>query len=54
LRIHCAHFGHPIVGDPLYGRGGEALRLHARKLEFEWQSFQVEAAWRAALTIPAA
>jgi 23S rRNA pseudouridine1911/1915/1917 synthase len=54
LRIHCAHFGHPIVGDPLYGRGGEALRLHARKLEFEWQSFYAEAAWRAALTIPAA
>ncbi len=54
LRIHCAHLGHPIVGDRLYGRGGEALRLHARRLEFEGRSFQAEAAWRAALTMPAA
>ncbi len=54
LRIHCAHVGHPIVGDRLYGQGGEALRLHARRLEFEGRSFQVEADWRAALTMPAA
>ena len=54
LRIHCAYLGHPIVGDRLYGRGGEALRLHARRLEIAGRSFQVEAAWRAALTIPAA
>jgi 23S rRNA pseudouridine1911/1915/1917 synthase len=20
IRVHCAHIGHPIVGDPLYGR----------------------------------
>ena len=34
LRIHCAHIGHPIVGDTLYG-SGEAVRLylHARRLE---------------------
>ena len=54
LRIHCAHVGHPVVGDPLYGRGGEALRLHAGRLEFEGRCFQVEASWRAALTMPAA
>jgi len=54
LRIHCAYVGHPVVGDQLYGRGGEALRLHARRLEFEGRSFEVEAAWRAALTMPAA
>ena len=54
LRIHCAYVGHPVVGDALYGRGGEALRLHAGRLEFEGRSFQVEAAWRAALTMPAA
>jgi RluA family pseudouridine synthase len=35
LRVHLAHLGHPIVGDPLYdpARGaGERLCLHARSL----------------------
>lgn len=35
LRIHCAHIGHPIVGD--VDRGGPAFQrlcLHSRKLEF--------------------
>ena len=38
LRLHCAHFGHPIVGDELFGRGPEPdlgrLFLHAHRLEF--------------------
>jgi 23S rRNA pseudouridine1911/1915/1917 synthase len=35
LRVHLAHLGHPIVGDPLYGKGayGDRLYLHAAKLE---------------------
>ena len=46
LRIHCAHAGHPIVGDVLYG--GEPhtrLCLHAARLSFrhpatnEWMEF---------------
>jgi len=50
LRIHCAHAGHPIVGDVLYG--GEAhtrLCLHAARLSFrhpatnEWMEFVSEA-----------
>jgi 23S rRNA-/tRNA-specific pseudouridylate synthase len=45
LRIHCAHVGHPISGDGLYGRGGETLRLHARRLEVEGRSYSVEASW---------
>lgn len=34
LRVHLSHFGHPIVGDTLYG-GNEADRvyLHAQQLE---------------------
>ncbi len=35
LRIHCAHAGHPVVGDRLYG--GEPhtrLCLHAARLSF--------------------
>lgn len=39
LRLHCAHAGHPILGDPLYG-GGSAdaaarLLLHATRLAFD-------------------
>lgn len=41
IRVHCAHLGHPIVGDPVYGSGrnlgvnltGQAL--HAWKLQFQ-------------------
>jgi 23S rRNA pseudouridine1911/1915/1917 synthase len=35
LRVHLAHIGHPIVGDPLYGTGKytDRLFLHAHKLE---------------------
>lgn len=37
LRVHSAHhrgLGTPIVGDDIYGRGGERLHLHASRLEF--------------------
>ena len=38
LRLHCAHFGHPIVGDDLFGVGPDPelprLFLHAYRLEF--------------------
>ncbi|MGI8638743.1 MAG: RluA family pseudouridine synthase [Pyrinomonadaceae bacterium] len=38
LRIHCAHFGHPIIGDVLRGgREFSRLCLHASKLAF-WHS----------------
>jgi tRNA pseudouridine32 synthase / 23S rRNA pseudouridine746 synthase len=36
LRVHCAHMGFPIVGDPVYGNaiiGGRTL-LHAQTIEF--------------------
>jgi RluA family pseudouridine synthase len=36
LRVHAAHLGHPIAGDPLYDpshSAGERLCLHARRLE---------------------
>ncbi len=37
IRVHLKHLGHPIVGDPIYGRRGEFSRhlLHAWKLSFE-------------------
>jgi 23S rRNA pseudouridine1911/1915/1917 synthase len=35
LRIHCAHAGHPIVGDAWYGgRSAPRLCLHASRLAF--------------------
>lgn len=49
LRLHGAHFGHPIVGDDLFGRGPDPepgrLFLHAGRLAFrhpvtgEWRAF---------------
>ncbi|HEX9153768.1 MAG TPA: RluA family pseudouridine synthase [Candidatus Saccharimonadales bacterium] len=35
LRVHMAQIGHPIIGDPLYGKGeqGDRLYLHAKQLE---------------------
>lgn len=37
IRVHLSHIGHPIVGDPLYGRKAKALAerplLHAFSLE---------------------
>ena len=36
LRVHMAHLGHPILGDPLYATGAAAefprLMLHAETL----------------------
>ncbi len=36
IRVHLQHLGHPIVGDPLYGKRDHFERhlLHAWKLEF--------------------
>lgn len=42
LRVHLAKLGHPIVGDPLYGKGkfGDRLYLHALSLEITLPSSQ--------------
>ena len=32
LRVHCAHLGCPILGDPVYGGGAGRLHLLARAL----------------------
>ena len=37
IRVHLAYIGHPVVGDPVYGRrndGAARLALHARELRF--------------------
>lgn len=32
IRVHCAAMGWPLLGDPIYGRGGAPLHLHARAI----------------------
>jgi len=34
LRVHLRYIHHPILGDPLYGKGGEHLFLHAWRIAF--------------------
>ncbi len=41
IRVHCASIGHPIIGDPLYGRRKpreSRLMLHAFAVEFQGES----------------
>ncbi len=33
IRAHCAHIGHPILGDPVYGTAETRLHLMARAIE---------------------
>lgn len=45
LRVHCAHMGHPIVGDVLYGSGSagdDRLMLHAAELSFRDPTDRIE------------
>lgn len=49
LRLHCAHIGHPIIGDTIYGgRAFPRLCLHAYRLCFrhpngnQWLEFETE------------
>ena len=32
LRVHLKYIGHPVAGDPVYGRGGGRMMLHAQSL----------------------
>ncbi len=33
IRVHCAHIGHPILGDPVYGVADTRLHLMARAID---------------------
>jgi len=40
IRVHMAHIGHPVAGDPLYGGGKDEFGLggqclHAKQIEFD-------------------
>ncbi|QIG54794.1 RluA family pseudouridine synthase [Altererythrobacter sp. BO-6] len=38
VRVHCASIGHPLLGDPLYGRTPSDLRPVLKELGFERQA----------------
>lgn len=38
VRVHCASIGHPLVGDPVYGRTSKALRPLVERLGFRRQA----------------
>lgn len=50
IRVHLAHIGHPVVGDPLYGAGGSRRmqgpqRIDAERLERSTPRQALHAAW---------
>jgi 23S rRNA pseudouridine1911/1915/1917 synthase len=59
IRVHLQSLGHPLVGDPVYGRnrsGAEAViagfqrqALHAERLEFQHPASGKTVAWQAPL-----
>ena len=38
VRVHCASIGHPLLGDPVYGRTPKALRDVLDRLKFRRQA----------------
>lgn len=38
VRVHCASIGHPLVGDPVYGRTPRALRPTLERIGFARQA----------------
>ena len=38
VRVHCASIGHPLLGDPVYGRTPKALRELLDRLDFRRQA----------------
>lgn len=44
IRVHLADSGHPIIGDPKYGKG-QGLKLHAALLRWPEQEYRVLPSW---------
>ncbi|WP_070106729.1 RluA family pseudouridine synthase [Burkholderia plantarii] len=49
IRVHCAHIGHPLLGDPVYGRARGKRSVAALPGEFSRQALH---AWRLGLVHP--
>ncbi len=37
VRVHAAHIGHPLLGDPVYGHAHGPMQLHARSLTIPYK-----------------
>lgn len=45
VRVHCAHMGHPLLGDTLYGTRSKSIKrhaLHAYRLQFEYKNQSID------------
>ena len=42
VRVHCASIGHPLLGDPVYGRTPKPLRATLERLDFKRQALHAE------------
>jgi 23S rRNA pseudouridine1911/1915/1917 synthase len=49
IRVHCAHIGHPLLGDPVYGRARGKRSVAALPDDFARQALH---AWRLGLVHP--
>ncbi|HTH61726.1 MAG TPA: RluA family pseudouridine synthase [Paraburkholderia sp.] len=49
IRVHCAHIGHPLLGDPVYGRARGKRSIAALPGDFARQALH---AWRLGLIHP--
>ena len=54
IRVHMEYIGHPVIGDPLYGKGNRKLfdggqLLHAHRLTFVHPTSQKEMSFEAPL-----
>lgn len=53
IRVHLAHLGHPIVGDPRYGGPtADRMMLHASRLGLRHPSTHEQIEWRSDATFP--
>ncbi|MDT8446001.1 MAG: RluA family pseudouridine synthase [bacterium] len=43
IRVHLAHLGHPLVGDPLYGRYRDLSRIYGSEIISALKSFKGQA-----------
>ncbi|MGP1282634.1 MAG: RluA family pseudouridine synthase [Parasphingopyxis sp.] len=42
IRVHMAHIGHPLVGDPVYGKPRPALKDILKRLDFKRQALHAK------------
>ena len=51
IRVHLTELGHPVVGDPIYGRSHKRMQALPKKLQDEVKQFKYQLLHAASLTI---